>query len=297
MTQPQSSDAILGNQTPPPVNSAILGGIEGLQQQMQIAEPKQRSQLLPSALQYGEAGIDFLINILNNDPVLTVRAEAYQHLQESISVQSEPISQKIQQVIEQGIPLKVGDRLYHVYISAIDYDDQCYSLLDSVAAYEGHNFYYDGERLHPVACFVVREIAEELALALHRVFLANGDLTKINQRYHLNINPKNYHLFNIASEVNGFYWNYNKPMREWCILHQIDIDLDEYLNEEYSEEDDYWGEAQEAVLEEVLQRHSDSLLEELCNFLEMGKFAFVHKEIVDRDRFFPTTGQLRWYSC
>lgn len=149
MQQPQATDGVLGGQALSPTNSAILGGITGLQQQMAVALTEQRSRLLATALNYGETGIDLLISILNDDPVLMVRATAHQHLQQAIAEPSTNV-RKVQQAIAKGVPLKRGDQLYRVYISAIDYDDSYYTLLDSVQAYEAHDFCYDGEQFHPV---------------------------------------------------------------------------------------------------------------------------------------------------
>ncbi|MBW4694054.1 MAG: hypothetical protein KME27_20095 [Lyngbya sp. HA4199-MV5] len=125
MDKPQATDGILGGQTPPPVNSATLGGIEGLQQRLAIAPSEERSHLLSTALSYGEAGIDLLIATLNNDSALTVRATAYQLLQ---SVDLE----KAKTAIASGILLNPGDRVYSVYQSAISFDDEFFNLETNV---------------------------------------------------------------------------------------------------------------------------------------------------------------------
>jgi uncharacterized protein (TIGR03643 family) len=83
---------------------------------MKVAEPEERSQLLTSALQDGGAGIDFLISTLNKDTDLTVRATAYQRLQQAIAETIEPgFKKKMEEAIAQGIPLKRDDILYNVY--------------------------------------------------------------------------------------------------------------------------------------------------------------------------------------
>lgn len=124
MKQPKVNDVVLGGQTSPPVPSAILGGIAGVQQQMTVANPEQRSQLLATATNYGEAGIDLLIDTLNNDPVLAVRATAYQLLP---SVDSA----KAKGAIANGVLLNPGDRIYSVYKSAIYFNDEWFNLDNS----------------------------------------------------------------------------------------------------------------------------------------------------------------------
>jgi hypothetical protein len=122
---PDNQDLGLGDQKSPPSDSTILGGIEGLQQQMDDAPPDQRSHLLASALNYGEAGIDLLIDRLTDDSVLAVRALAYQLLQ---AVDS----QKSNLAVANGVWLNAGDRIYSVYKSAIGYDDEYFFLYDSL---------------------------------------------------------------------------------------------------------------------------------------------------------------------
>jgi hypothetical protein len=128
MTQPQDSDVVLGGQVSPPFNSAILGGIEGLQQQLLIVDSDQRSHLLATAHNYGEPGIDVLISTLNHDPALTIRAIAYQQLQNALAEVAGPLLEKVQTAIAPGIPLKPGDVLYSVYQLSTEYDDEYYFI-------------------------------------------------------------------------------------------------------------------------------------------------------------------------
>lgn len=66
------------------------------------------------------------------DENLLVRAEAYIQLKAlSDSLENQPIS------LERGIPLRVGDSIYGVYRSAIEYGDDWYYLRTNVT---GHPF-------------------------------------------------------------------------------------------------------------------------------------------------------------
>jgi hypothetical protein len=291
---PESTDAVIGGQAPSPNASVVLGGMEGLYQRFMAGNLEQQSHLLTTALNYGEAGIDWLITTLNSDPVLTIRATAYQQLQQAIAEPTATVK-KVQQAIAQGIPIKKGDRLYRVYISAIDYDDEYYTLLDSVQAYETHDFDYDGELLHPVERYLFREQAENVAQDLHRTVLSNGDFAEFNQRHQLKLKSSDYYLFKITGDLRDFYRNGGQSIRDWCTAHNIDIDLSDYIDEEIPDDDEqgeYWWGAQEEVLEHLQNQKNYPLLEEFCNLIGMGRFTFVHEEIVDRDGYFPVTGTL-----
>ncbi|MBE9115434.1 hypothetical protein IQ249_05920 [Lusitaniella coriacea LEGE 07157] len=118
---PKAHDAVLGGQSPPPVDGVTLGGIEGLRQRFAVGNCEQKIKMLPTALNYGEAGIDFLIEVLN-DPTLRVRATAYNVLQDA------DIEQAKSEIL-QGFLLHQGDRIYSVYESYLFYNDWCYDLI------------------------------------------------------------------------------------------------------------------------------------------------------------------------
>lgn len=104
---PRKYDAVLGGNSPPPIHAAVLGGIEGLQQRLSTGNTRQRIEILASALKYGDAGIDLLIDALN-DGEIEVREKAFQLLQD---VDLE----KAQKSITNGMRLNVGDKIYCVY--------------------------------------------------------------------------------------------------------------------------------------------------------------------------------------
>jgi hypothetical protein len=53
---PQPSDAVLGGQNPAPLQGAILGGVEGIKQQLTNPDVELRLKALELALNYGNAG-------------------------------------------------------------------------------------------------------------------------------------------------------------------------------------------------------------------------------------------------
>jgi hypothetical protein len=61
---PYNTDAILGGQNPPPVNAAILGGLDGVKQRIENASIAQRLQFLTNALKYGDSAINLALHSL-----------------------------------------------------------------------------------------------------------------------------------------------------------------------------------------------------------------------------------------
>ncbi|MBD2452006.1 hypothetical protein H6G76_33815 [Nostoc sp. FACHB-152] len=74
--QPREYDAIIGGQVPPPVNGLVLGGIEGVIRRLAGADVEQRIAALKDALQYGEPGLELLIQALQ-DTTEKVNQTAY----------------------------------------------------------------------------------------------------------------------------------------------------------------------------------------------------------------------------
>lgn len=93
----------------------------------------------------------------------------------------------------------------------------------------------------------------------------------------------------------NFERNAAQPIRDWCTTHRIDVDLSDYLDEDVFDDDgegEYWWEAQDEVLQKLQSQKNYPLLEEFCDFIGMGKFTFVHEEMVDLDGYFPVMGTL-----
>jgi hypothetical protein len=196
----------------------------------------------------------------------------------------------VQRAIAKGIPLRKGDRLYCVYISALDYDDNYFTLLDSIEAYKQHNFHYD-EQLHLVSRYLFREQAERVAEDLHQIIFSDGSFADFNQRYQLNIAPRVYaFITDKAKDLTQFYRNEQQAIAHWCTEHEINIELDEYLvNDGIT---DWWGDAQEAVLEKLQSQPNYQLLDEFRELIGIGKFAFVHEEMVSKNSYLKVTGTL-----
>ena|SRR5919202_928506 len=74
--QPQSDDVVLGGQNPAPIYSSVLGGIEGVRWRLASACNEQRIAALKEALQYGQDGLDLIVEALK-DPSREVQSAAY----------------------------------------------------------------------------------------------------------------------------------------------------------------------------------------------------------------------------
>jgi COMPASS component SWD3 len=61
--QPDRTDAILGGQTPPPIDTAILGGIDGLKQRLASKDENIQIAALHEALKYDDIGVELLIQV------------------------------------------------------------------------------------------------------------------------------------------------------------------------------------------------------------------------------------------
>ncbi|HEY9692842.1 MAG TPA: GUN4 domain-containing protein [Oculatellaceae cyanobacterium] len=66
--QPQEYDAVLGGATPPPVNDAVLGGLEGVKRRLTSNFPEVRLAALSELVKYGQAGLDLAAPALQNEP-------------------------------------------------------------------------------------------------------------------------------------------------------------------------------------------------------------------------------------
>ncbi|MBN3896462.1 MAG: GUN4 domain-containing protein [Nostoc sp. NOS(2021)] len=100
--QPREYDAVLGGKNIPSLESAaVLGGIEGVKLRLKNADPKVRIAGLWQALNYGEQGLDLVIQTLNNESV-EVQKQAY-------SLLNTRTETRVQQVlIESDAHLRLG---------------------------------------------------------------------------------------------------------------------------------------------------------------------------------------------
>lgn len=102
--QPRAYDAVLGGQTPAPVDGAVLGGLPGVKRRLVSSVVAQRVTALKEALKYGQSGLDLVIDALK-DSSWQVRQTAYSLLQGS----NDP---SLQQALEEYNPYQLIQCLY-----------------------------------------------------------------------------------------------------------------------------------------------------------------------------------------
>ena len=74
--KPREFDAVLGGKAPPPVDSLVLGGLEGVKRKLTTGVAEYRITALSEALKYGDAGLELVIQSLQNQS-RDVRLTAY----------------------------------------------------------------------------------------------------------------------------------------------------------------------------------------------------------------------------
>ena len=104
LNQPREYDAVLGGQTKTPANAAVLGGIEGIKRRLASAVEEHRIAALKDAPKYGEAGLDLVIQALQNESRQVMWA-AYRLLRE----RAEP---RVKQILQEYNPWRPFERLY-----------------------------------------------------------------------------------------------------------------------------------------------------------------------------------------
>jgi hypothetical protein len=183
---------------------------------------EQQVSLLPQALDYGDLGIDFLIDRLD-DPELEIRAKAYELLQPNQS-------QKVQKAIALGLLINPGDKIYYIQQGTMWFNDRCYSLSaseDSVKYLETQDDYrnqgYKIVRFDQEAYiiswslgYINYEQARVRATSLQNEIILKHSITE----------------FDIEDD--------HKVIEQWCNLHEITTEVRELQTENTSLSDIYW---------------------------------------------------------
>ena len=274
---PREYDAVLGGNSPPPIYGAVLGGIEGLKGRLETGNKQQRVESLADAIKYGDAGIDLLIEALN-DGEIEIRAKAFQLLQ---NVESG----KVKQIINKGIPLKKGDKLYSVYESIIDYNDYCYDLIDYI---DDEDDYYDFEG-QLLSQHISKENAEAVALKYHCWRTLKEDILEIGWNECDGLREK----FNIISWCK----NHNIPIRlpdesnsqfeQRLIAKLNNIKVSQHIYQDVDINKYNWdirNQLEVKTINYLKENHKFELLGQLW-FDAVGKLAFVHEESIEKETY------------
>jgi hypothetical protein len=63
---PREFDAVIGGETPPPLQGVVLGGIKGIKRRLNSSDYEVRITALKNAIDYGDIGLDLIINALTD---------------------------------------------------------------------------------------------------------------------------------------------------------------------------------------------------------------------------------------
>jgi hypothetical protein len=170
-----------------------------------------------------------------------------------------------------------AEGLFGVYLSAIDYDDEYYTLIDSIAAYREHDFLYDSgiELIYKTNDF---QKAQEMTQDLHQVILRGTSLQEFQTHHGLSLQPDamklpdSYRTFSFSCFAK--YWSFN--VVAWCRdqgleFNFLDMDLADHAEEYYN-----FYQEQGEVFRELLSNQDFDRLDQLRVALKIGRFAFVH---------------------
>jgi len=100
--EPREYDAVLGGNSPILEGAAVLGGIEGVKVRLKNPEPQVRIAALKQAVNYGEQGLDLVIQALE-DECLEVQMQAYDLLHSRTEIK---VKQSLQKFNPQGLKLE-----------------------------------------------------------------------------------------------------------------------------------------------------------------------------------------------
>jgi hypothetical protein len=161
--------------------------------------------------------------------------------------------------------------LFGVYLSAIDYDDQWHTLMDSIETYRQHDFLYD-EGILLVAKANSYQKAQEVADDLHQLILRVGSIDEIQQRHGLQLNQEMLQKIQMAQDYRNFadyYRDFDFDIIAWCHATGTETGVD---REELAED----PELEEEIFINLLETEQYDRLDQLREALKIGKFAFVH---------------------
>ena len=233
--------------------------------------------LLSQVLQYGESGIDLLIECLQ-DPELKIRVKAYE-LSQDIE------SQKLQQALAPGLLLNPGDRIYYVRESTMWFNDSFYKLYQpSDANLVRHLSTYDDYKDRGYKIIRFDKVAY---ITTYTPYFVNYQQAQTAAEL-----LQNKRIFEVS--LGDFDLKHDKEtIKQWCDLYQITkevIDLQierdkqtglyklyESQNLNFDSIDIYWF-----TVEEYLKSIKNlNLLNQLWQDL-VGKFASIGEIVFDR---------------
>ncbi|VEP17046.1 hypothetical protein H1P_530026 [Hyella patelloides LEGE 07179] len=169
------------------------------------ANAEQRADLLSEVLEYGEMGINFLIESLKY-PELIVRAKAYQLLQDIESEQA-------QKAIFKGLLFNPGDKIYCLQKSSICFTDSSYLLCERETSAKVLTTYQDYKNQD----FKIINFEESASIITHIPYYINLEEAKLATE---SLHRQTMSKFGITC-FTLYDDNNSEDIKQWCANYSI----------------------------------------------------------------------------
>lgn len=288
--EPREFDVVKGGQAPPPVSSAVLGGVEGLRQRFVTGNEQVRLDAVVNAPIYGNEGLDVLVKALK-DASLQVRIKTYQILKES--------NQALEETAK-GLRLNVGDKIYCVYSSSLSYGDDWYYLIDYIHDYYDEDYnnkcYGEYELYEPLLngedgyLHYITDIKDKINIKNPYYWIGYCDQPSLNS-FHVDINKAHeaakclhrqqlIELDKKLGKIECHLSHDKEQLNQWCQDNNLSLN---------SKKNEYFCEFQARIFR-ALQKKSDiELLNKFWEYTVSGRLAFVVELIIDRKCYLQAT--------
>jgi hypothetical protein len=162
---------------------------------------------------------------------------------------------------------------FGVYLSVLDYDDEYFTLIDSIEEYRNYGFQYDSG-----VSFIFKtddwQNAQNIAEDLHQVILRATCIQEFQNRHGLLLQSdliKTIQEFHDCRDFSQFHRDWNFDISVWCQAQNLSFNFIDPIGDRQ----DFSG-AQEEVCQELLSNQDFDRLDQLREALKIGKFTFVH---------------------
>ena len=119
---PRDFDPVLGGNFPPPIDSVVLGGVEGVKRCLSNPVPQIRMTALTEALSYGEEGLGLVIQSLRDESSV-VRRLAYRMLKGRAAPNIQEVLQAYKPwVLEERLPQHDDNYKIFAKRKVVDFD-------------------------------------------------------------------------------------------------------------------------------------------------------------------------------
>jgi len=169
-----------------------------------------------------------------------------------------------------------------VYASDIDYDDEFFDVLDSFEKAENSCYAGECELIHPIVNYVYKDEAKAVAEDLHQTILRGTRISDFFRKYSLHLRERDINhiktIFNYADE-HLYELDYHQEFNI-SNLNDFGIENNIPLESRVGQEDEW--DFKDRIFKHLKDTRSFDKLSLLFNFLQIGKFAFVEEQTVDK---------------